>query len=161
MTQTAPDLEFHSPELDDLLGDLTAAGVTLAQLKGITDEELEAAYVLGYRAYVAGDYVAAFRVFRYLCTFSHTSARFWHALAACQQMLKSHDAAAQSYIVAFTLGGDPAEILHAAECRLAADDKAAARAFLRAVVATADDPARTATRERAASMLALLDDAAS
>ena len=160
MTTTA--LSFPDPALNDLLTDLTDSGVTLAQLQGVTDQELDATYRLGYVAYSAGNYSAALDVFRFLCTYQHMEARSWHGLAACQQALGAYEPAVLSYFNAALLGDDAAgELLHAADCCLADGDRDGALHLLHLVVlAAADESASADVRERAEALIDLLEQTA-
>lgn len=68
--------------------DLMAGRATLADVVGITDEELEALYALGYRYYCCGKFEYALSFFRFLCLHRHTDARSWFSLAAASQILE-------------------------------------------------------------------------
>ncbi len=159
MTAEALPANFPDPAINDLLAELTDAGVTLAQLQGVTDQELDATYRLGYTAYAAGNYRGALDVFRFLCTYRHSDAKAWHGLAACQQMLKAYETAAHSYLTAALLGDDVAhELLHAADCQLAAGNREGALQLLYLLVAsTAADHGDAEIRGRAETIIGLLE----
>lgn len=89
----------------------------LADLIGVTDDELEALYVLGCRYAYCGKYEHALTFFRFLCLHRHTDARFWLALASASQMLGAVEDAIEAYRLAALLNRDAPQIpLRAAEC---------------------------------------------
>ncbi|WP_198031295.1 SycD/LcrH family type III secretion system chaperone [Bradyrhizobium sp. th.b2] len=97
--------------------DLMAGRATLGDVVGITDEELEALYALGYRYYCCGKYERALSFFRFLCLHRHTDARYWLSLAATSQVLEDTEGAVQAYGLAALLNSEDPQIpLRAAEC---------------------------------------------
>ncbi|WP_081494943.1 SycD/LcrH family type III secretion system chaperone [Bradyrhizobium liaoningense] len=97
--------------------DLMAGHATLGGVVGITGEELEALYALGYRHYCCGKYERALSFFRFLCLHRHTDARSWLSLAAASQMLEDTEGAVQAYRLAALLNSEDPQIpLRAAEC---------------------------------------------
>ncbi|MFH0302307.1 SycD/LcrH family type III secretion system chaperone [Bradyrhizobium sp. 31Argb] len=103
--------------LSCLAPDLMAGRATLGDVVGITDEELEALYALGYRYYCCGKYEHALSFFRFLCLHRHTDARSWLSLAAASQMLEDAEGAVQAYrLAALLTSEDPQMPLRAAEC---------------------------------------------
>ncbi|QOZ36253.1 SycD/LcrH family type III secretion system chaperone [Bradyrhizobium sp. CCBAU 53421] len=97
--------------------DLMAGRATLGDVVGITDEEIEALYTLGYRYYCCGKYEHALSFFRFLCLHRHTDARSWLSLAAASQMLEDTEGAVQAYKLAALLNSEDPQIpLRAAEC---------------------------------------------
>lgn len=159
MPPTSKESPFPSPEFGELLLELTKAGANIAVLKGISQQELDAGYSLGYSHYAAGDYLNAFRVFRFLVAYDHFQDRFWRGLAGCQQMLGDHDNASTSFLIAAVLsGGDENALLYAANNRLATGDKRSAVDILRVLVLSAtDDPAHDEARARAEALIELLE----
>lgn len=109
--------EVERGKLAQLPIDLMTGGATLADLIGVTDDELEALYVLGCRYAYCGKYEHALTFFRFLCLHRHTDARFWLALASASQMVGATENAIDAYRLAALLNRDEPQIpLRAAEC---------------------------------------------
>ena len=107
---------------------------TLKQLKGVTNEELEAVYSLGFGCYQTGKYEDAHKLFQFLVLFDHLNAKYWFGLGAVQQALKDFQSAAVSYgYCSFLKLDNPKPQLHAAECFLAMGDKRSAASALEAL----------------------------
>lgn len=98
---------------------------TIAESKGIKDEELESVYALGLDFYRTGRYKDAETLFHFLTLYSHTEKKYWLAYGAVKQVQRDYDAAIKVYahITAFvdTLWVKPS--YYAAECFLAKGDK--------------------------------------
>ena len=112
------------------VGDYT----TLGELKGISRQELEAVYSLGFTHYRTGRYEDAGKLFQFLVLFDHLNAKYWLALGAVQQVAKDFRGAIASYGYASFLDlENPKPQLHAAECFLALGDKQNAASALLAL----------------------------
>ncbi|MBR6021603.1 MAG: SycD/LcrH family type III secretion system chaperone [Kiritimatiellae bacterium] len=97
---------------------------TLGELKGISREELEAVYSLGFTHYRTGRYEDASKLFQFLVLFDHLNPKYWLALGAVQQVAKDYKAAVSSYAYASFLDlENPKPQFHAAECFLALGEK--------------------------------------
>ena len=100
---------------------------TLKQLKGVTNDELEAVYSLAFGYYQTGKYEDAGKLFQFLVLFDHLNAKYWFGLGAAQQALKDYKNAVVSYgYCSFLKLDNPKPQLHAAECFLALGDKRSA-----------------------------------
>ena len=107
---------------------------TLKQLKGVSNEELEAVYALAFGYYRTGKYDEALKLFQFLVLFDHLNAKFWMGLGAVQQVLKDYQNAVVSYgYCSFLKLDNPKPQLHAAECFLAMGDKRNAASSLEAL----------------------------
>ncbi|MBQ2632158.1 MAG: SycD/LcrH family type III secretion system chaperone [Kiritimatiellae bacterium] len=107
---------------------------TLKQIKGVTNDELEAVYSLAFGYYRTGKYDDALKLFKFLVLFDHLNAKFWLGLGAVQQVLKDFQGAVASYgYCSFLKLDDPRPQLHAAECFLAMGDKRNAASSLEAL----------------------------
>ena len=107
---------------------------TLKQIKGVTNDELEAVYSLAFGYYRTGKYDDALKLFKFLVLFDHLNAKFWLGLGAVQQVLKDFQGAVASYGYCSLLKlDDPRPQLHAAECFLAMGDKRNAASSLEAL----------------------------
>ena len=72
-------------------------GATLKEVKGITNDELEAVYSLGFGYYRTGKFDEAEKLFQFLVLFDHLSSKYWFALGAVQQAQKDYEKAIASY----------------------------------------------------------------
>ena len=113
---------------------LIDGGATLKQLKGVSNEELEAVYSLAFGYYRTGKYDEALKLFQFLVLFDHLNAKFWMGMGAVQQVKKDFKGAVASYAYASFLDlENPKPQLHAAECYLAMGDKVNAQSALAAL----------------------------
>ena len=113
---------------------LIKENATLKQLKGVTNEELEAVYALAFGYYRTGKYDEALKLFQFLVLFDHLNAKYWMGLGAAQQVLKDYQNAVVSYgYCSFLKLDNPKPQLHAAECFLAMGDKRNAASSLEAL----------------------------
>lgn len=133
------------------------SGGTVRDLRGFTDDEMEAMYSLGHNLYVTGQLEKADQVFRYLVFLDHANTKFWFALGAVQQSRRQYDRAASSYAYAAFLDlENPKPLYHAAECFLALGDAEKAESALAAVdqFAPADSPYRAKAKDLASRIKA-------
>lgn len=130
----------------------------LKDIKGITDEEMEAAYANGYNMFRAGSYEKAEEMFMFLGTFDNGVKKYWTALGACRFNMKNYMGALMAYTQAALLDVDDPELLiKVAQCRLSLGQKDAAIGGLEAAIEFAGDkPQRAGAREKAEAILSLL-----
>jgi len=101
-----------------------AKGATMKEVRGITNDELEAVYSLGFGYYNTGKFGEAQKLFEFLVLFDHLSSKYWFALGAVQQAQKDYQKAIASYGYSSFLDlENPKPQLHAAECYLALGDR--------------------------------------
>lgn len=111
-----------------------AGGATMKEVRGITNEELEAVYSLGFGYYSTGKFEDAQKLFEFLVLFDHLSSRYWFALGAVQQARKDYQKAIASYGYSSFLDlENPKPQFHAAECYLALGDRANAASAIMAL----------------------------
>ena len=111
-----------------------ANGATLKEVKGISNEELESVYSLGFSYYRTGKFEDAQKLFEFLVLFDHLSTKYWFALGAVQQAQKDYQKAIASYGYSSFLDlENPKPQLHAAECYLALGDKGNAASAIMAL----------------------------
>lgn len=72
-------------------------GAVIADLQGVSEEEMEQTYAFAYEKYMAGNYRDAFDVFKTLTLLNHLEPRFWLGLAGCAQELEAYEVAAEAY----------------------------------------------------------------
>ena len=138
-------------------------GATLADIRGYTEDEMEAVYHFAHNAYQQRKYAEALRLFQFLVQNDHAETRFWMGLAASYHMSGSHQQAVTAYGMAAVLDAtNPRPALHAGECYLAMEDPQNARKAFEAVVFICGPPgasAHDALRRRAAALIAAIDNA--
>jgi len=111
-----------------------AAGATLKEVKGISNEELESVYSLGFSYYRTGKFEDAQKLFEFLVLFDHLNTKYWFALGAVQQAQKQFQKAIASYGYSSFLDlENPKPQYHAAECFLALGDKTNAASAIMAL----------------------------
>ena len=109
-------------------------GATLKEVRGITNDELEAVYSLGFGYYNTGKFEDAQKLFEFLVLFDHLSTKYWFALGAVQQARKDYQKAIASYGYSSFLDlENPKPQYHAAECYLAMGDKGNAASAIMAL----------------------------
>ncbi|MEE2960129.1 MAG: SycD/LcrH family type III secretion system chaperone [Myxococcota bacterium] len=74
--------------------------ITLQELEGISDEEMETIYALGYNFFTYGKYDAAKDIFTGLTAYAPYTAHYWRALGAVNQQLKDYHEAIAAYDMA-------------------------------------------------------------
>lgn len=111
-----------------------AGGATMKEARGITNDELEAVYSLGFGYYSTGKFEDARKLFEFLVLFDHLNTKYWFALGAVQQAQKEFQKAIASYGYSSFLDlENPKPQFHAAECYLALGDKANAASAIMAL----------------------------
>ncbi len=74
--------------------------ITLQELEGISDEEMETIYALGYNFFTYGKYDAAKDIFTGLTAYAPYTAHYWRALGAVNQQMKDYTEAIAAYDMA-------------------------------------------------------------
>lgn len=151
MSQTL--LDVSTPE--GLVDAMVHHGVTLAHVRGITPDELEAVYSVSLEELEAGQLDEAFEHASLLVTHDPWDRRYHLALALCLQQQGLHDAAARFYAQALALDAtDALAAYRIGECLLAMQEFADAReAFESAVKLSWLDARHLAVREAAQQRL--------
>ena len=137
-------------------------GAALADVRGYTDDEMEAVYRFAYNAYQQGKYEDARKLFYFLAENDHTESRYWMGLAACLHLTNQHREALAAYGMAAVLDAtNPEAPLRASECYLALRDLDGARQALDAVELvcqeTGGERVHAATLKRAAVLASAVD----
>lgn len=114
-------------------------GATIKELRGLTNDEMEAVYSLAYGFYRTGKFDDAEKLFNFLALFDHLNPKFWFGVGAVRQAKKDYPLAVQAYAYAAFLDlQDPKPQFHAAECYLAMGDKVKAASAICALEEFAD-----------------------
>ena len=92
------------------------SGSTIKELKGISNNEMEAVYSLAFNYYRSGKFDEAEKLFDFLALFDHLNAKFWMGVGAVRQVKKNFTGAIQAYAYASFLNlHNPKPQFHAAE----------------------------------------------
>jgi len=96
---------------------------TVANVRGISNAELEAVYNVGFAAYGTGKFDDAEKVFTFLCHMCHTNPKYWTALGSVRQAKRNFADAIKAYSAATLFNiNKPKPYYYAAECSLALGD---------------------------------------
>lgn len=130
----------------------------LKDVKGLTGDEMEAAYANGYTMFQAGNYGKAEGIFEFLATFDNQMKKYWTALGACRFNMENYYGAMAAYSVAVLIDvDDPALLMKIAQCRMAVGEKDVAAGALEAALEVAGDKAEHAeAKHKAEAVLKLL-----
>ena len=135
------ELEMTPEDALNALVSMVEKGLTtVAELRGISPDELEAVYALAYDYYRVGTYDSAETLFRFLTVMDHFNEKYWMGMAAVYQVQKRFKEALRIYaFVAVTLNAKNIKAsYYAAECCLATGDVTNATSALEHVKAFAD-----------------------
>lgn len=128
------NLDKMTPEMIEETAKSFIGMGTIRDLKGLTDEEMEAIYSMGFGFYNTGRYDDAEKVFKFLVMFDHLCQKYWVGLGAVHQMKKDYEKAITCYgFGSFLDLKNPKPQYHAAECFLALGDKVNATSALDAL----------------------------
>ena len=128
----------------------TDGAMTLSEMKGMTEDEVESIYAVGYNLASVGKYEDAVKLFRGLVMLDHLEKKHWYGLGAVYQQLRDFEKASQAYRVCLFLDFfDPKPALHCAECYLALGDEATALGLLDVIEENAVRPEFKAEAEAA------------
>ncbi len=144
--------------LEQIIDHFLSVGGVFKDAHGLSNEEMEAIYSVGYNLYQSGKYKDALNIFKFLCFFDHLEKKYWMGLGAVHQMMGNYERAVESYSYATLLDiEDPRPALHAADCYLILGNKEAAESALNAVIEfSGNDPAKKQFKERAETLLSMV-----
>ena len=95
--------------------------VTLADLLGLDDKEIEVIFLMGHYLYNYGKYDAALNVFSVLTLYKPFVSRYWRAAGASNQALKNYKEAVVAYDMALTTNqNDVVSYTYRGECKISA-----------------------------------------
>lgn len=138
MENTDNEKEVYTAK--DIAAFIEMGVTTVRDVKGITDEEMDAVYTVAYNYYTIGRYEDAEAIFHFLVMMDHLNVRYWIGLGASKQAQKKFKEALMSYqnVVGNLDIENYKAAYYAAECFLALGDKEKAAAALDTVKAFAD-----------------------
>ena len=118
-TVSAVEVEETRERVEEACAFLGQGGV-LADLEGITPDQLESMYAAAHTLYEQSRFDKAAKIFQTLCLLNHQQTKYFIGLGACMQMQKRFEVAIQAYAYAGLFEPqNPALHLNAAECLLA------------------------------------------
>lgn len=126
----------------EVIVEAVSKGVTLKEIHGISDVQMEGLYSLAYDFYNQGRLDEAEKFFRFLCIYDFYCVDFLMGLAAVYQLKKKYQKAADLYAIAFAQSkSDYRAILYSGQCQMAIGKAARAARCFRMVVEFAQDDA--------------------
>ncbi|MFC6841802.1 type III secretion system translocator chaperone SicA [Xanthomonas theicola] len=132
----------------EIILDAVAQGVTLKEIHGISDEQMDGMYSLAYDFYNRGRLDEAEKLFRFLCIYDFYCVDFLMGLAAVYQLKQMHQKAADLYAVAYAQGdADYRPMLYAGQCQLAMGKSGKARQCFKVVLEKSGDETLKATAQ--------------
>jgi tetratricopeptide (TPR) repeat protein len=136
--------------------------VTLADVVGISDTELEALYGVGYHLFNWGKYQAALDIFSVLTLYSPFKGHYWRAAGAVNQAMKRFKEAVMAYDMALTNNSrDSVSLTYRGESLIALSDVAGGvRDLKKAIECGEGVPAYAVWVKRAQTLLAVREGAA-
>ena len=143
---------------ETLIG-LVTGRTAMRDVQGLTDEELESMYALGFAQFQAGRYEEAERIFAFVCMMEHREAKYWTALGAARFSLGGYEAAILAYASASAADpDDPVPPLRAADCLMKLGQGEQAVKALEAAIEVAGDSAEhAALKDKATALLDLIE----
>lgn len=138
MNEINTDKEVFSAK--DIAEFMEMGVTTIRDVKGISDDEMEAVYATAFNHYNIGRYEDAESIFRFLVLLDHLNVKYWIGLGATRQAQKKFKEALAAYgnVVGNLDIQNFKASYYAAECLLAMGDKENAAKALDTVKAFAD-----------------------
>lgn len=160
-SQAVADVELKEQLIEEVFNALVKNPMmTLRELKGLTDAEMEAMYAVGYNFAQSGRLEDARKVFNGLLVLDHAEKKYWYAVAAVLQKLGQYKEALMGYqVCAFLDDTNPKPQYHCAECHLALGDAELAANALEMMDELAEKSSETgrAYQEKAALLRARIE----
>jgi type III secretion system low calcium response chaperone LcrH/SycD len=134
-------------------------GATFKQLKGFSEDEMEAVYSVAYNLFQNGKLDDAEKVFRFLCFFDHLCQKYWIGLGSCRKALKNFAGAIDCFGLAGLLDlKDPRPAVLSAECHIQLGHRDEAISALSAAIGFGGENVKYAALvDRAKMMLKVLE----
>lgn len=114
-------------------------GATIGDLQGLSPEEIEVIYSLGFSSYQAGHFDEAEKIFRFTCMVSHLEPKYYLALGGALAAQRKYDEAITTYAYVLLIDLDNVEAYaRIADCYLVLGNAEEATKALDEVVARAN-----------------------
>lgn len=133
------NMKFDAEEQNiiDIFQHLSEFG-TVREMKGISNQQIEAVYAMGVDFYKAGNFDAAEKAFHFLVLFEHTSSKYWTSYGSVLQVGKRWDEAIKAYQMGMLYDiHNPKPAYYAAQCFIAKGDYVNATLALKSLAAYA------------------------
>jgi len=159
MSEMIPVKDLTEEQFQEIVQSVVMGETTLQEVKGFSDEQMEAIYSVAYNLYHAGKYADAVQVFSWLGIFNPFVSKYWVGLGASLQMVKDFEKALNAYAVAAITSTpeDPVPHIHAGECYLGMGNvEEAMKAFRMAADFAKNKPEHSKTRQKAQAFLEIL-----
>ena len=116
-----------NPELMSVLKDVQKAvsegRLTLAEVGGFTDNELDGAYAVSCKYVEMGQVVQAMQIVGYLIFIDPYKSRYYQLTGICMQRLQQYEGAEHFYRMALSLeANDPMSMVYQGECKILGGD---------------------------------------
>lgn len=136
MTKNPPSsIKSSDKNVRETFKPLMTNGVPLYLSRGLSEQDLDAVYVMGYDLYSEKKYKKALRIFQTIAFYNHFDKRGWMGSAACYQLLGRYRKAISCYAYASLIDSqDPVPVFHAIECYIALNSNEEARSALEALL---------------------------
>lgn len=133
----------------------------LRHVRGVSDEEMEAAYAQGYGIFQSGNLEKAEEMFGFLVTLDNGMRKYWTALGAVRFNRKNYVGALLAYAQASMMEIDADLLVKVAQCRLGMGERQLAMDALEGAIEYAGgDPAQARHKAQAEALMSLLSEAA-
>ncbi len=143
-------------QLEEIANRFLTQGATFKEVKGISDEELEAVYAVGHNLFTTGRHEDAENAFRLLCFLDHLNKKYWLGLGACRRARKDYRGAIDAFGLAGVLDlHDARAAIQSGECHILLGNKSAAISAYNAVLKYSTD---APSRSRAEMMIKTLSE---
>ena len=158
MASEEDKLNKQAEVLQALICKAISAETTLKELKGISDEQMEAIYSLAYNDYQSGKYERSAKLFRVLSLMDHFNVKYVLGQAAVQKKLGHSEQAVLLYSCAYMLDSNDVRIpYYAGVCHMDMGNYVEAEsAFFLASSMLPEKPEHQAYIERATSFLSIV-----
>jgi len=87
-TESAGELKLDLTPGQERALQVLAGGGTLKDVRGLSQDDVETVYAIGFNLYNQAKYAQSEPMFQFACLYAHTEPRYWMALANCRQMQK-------------------------------------------------------------------------
>jgi len=152
------DAQSSEEQMVEVLLESLQRGMTLRELKGVSEKEMEAIYACAHQMYVNGKLDEAEKFFRFLYLYDFHNGDYIFGLASVLQLKRQYQKAIDLYAVAYAqLQRDERPLFHAGQCHLALGRKGLARSCFSDVADRSQDLALV---EKAKAYLALITEGA-
>ena len=140
-------------EIEEII-DAVNQGITLKEIHGISEEQMDGLYNLAYELYNQGRLDEAEKFFKFLCIYDFYSVDFLMGLAAVYQLKELYQKASDIYAVAFAQSDlDYRPMLYLGQCQLALGKLGRAGQCFKSVIDHTNDEALRLTAEAYLSVL--------